>query len=111
MLAALTGAAGFRAADRAERLARSTGAEIAGTAEELIEGVDAVYITTPNTKHTALALAGIAEVAALADDDEFARRHLSLFRRLAQRHPRIGSSAATARIRGLRDSSGGAGCR
>ena len=47
-------------ADRAERLARSTGAEIAVTAEELIEGVDAVYITTPNTKHTALALAGIA---------------------------------------------------
>jgi myo-inositol 2-dehydrogenase/D-chiro-inositol 1-dehydrogenase len=47
-------------ADRAERLARSTGAEIAGTAEELIENVDAVYITTPNTKHTALALAGIA---------------------------------------------------
>jgi myo-inositol 2-dehydrogenase/D-chiro-inositol 1-dehydrogenase len=47
-------------ADRAERLARSTGAEVAGTAEELIEGVDAVYITTPNTKHTALALAGIA---------------------------------------------------
>lgn len=58
-----------------------------------------------------VALAGIAEVAALADDDEFARRHLILFRRLAQRHPRIGSSAATARIRGLRDSSGGAGCR
>ena len=47
-------------ADRAERLARSTGAEIAGTAEELIEGVEAVYITTPNTRHTALALAGIA---------------------------------------------------
>src|SRR2546427_10887045 len=47
-------------AERAERLARSTGAEIAGTAEELIEAVDAVYITTPNTRHTALALAGIA---------------------------------------------------
>lgn len=47
-------------AARAELLARTTGAEIAGTAEELIEAVDAVYITTPNTKHTALALAGIA---------------------------------------------------
>jgi hypothetical protein len=32
-----------------------------------------------------LALAGIAEVAALADDDEFARRHLELFRTLARR--------------------------
>lgn len=47
-------------AERVERLARTTGAEIVGTAEELIEGVDAVYITTPNTKHTALALAAIA---------------------------------------------------
>jgi myo-inositol 2-dehydrogenase/D-chiro-inositol 1-dehydrogenase len=45
---------------QAERLALTTGAEIASTAEELIEGVDAVYITTPNTKHTALALAAIA---------------------------------------------------
>jgi hypothetical protein len=30
-----------------------------------------------------VALAGIAEVAALTDEDEFARRHLELFRRLA----------------------------
>ncbi len=47
-------------AERAERLARSTGAEIARGAEVVIERADAVYITTPNTKHTALALAGIA---------------------------------------------------
>jgi myo-inositol 2-dehydrogenase/D-chiro-inositol 1-dehydrogenase len=47
-------------ADRAESLARAIGAEIAHTAENLIEAVDAVYITTPNTKHTALALAGLA---------------------------------------------------
>lgn len=47
-------------AERAQPLARSTGADVAHSAEELIEGVDAVYITTPNTKHTALALAGIA---------------------------------------------------
>ena len=46
--------------DRAENLARAIGAEIAHTAEDLIEAVDAVYITTPNTKHTALALAGLA---------------------------------------------------
>lgn len=46
--------------ERAERLARSTGAEVAGTADELIHGVDAVYVTTPNTKHTALAMAAIA---------------------------------------------------
>ncbi|MGA9773576.1 MAG: Gfo/Idh/MocA family oxidoreductase [Blastocatellia bacterium] len=47
-------------ADRAEQLARSTGATVFPNAEALIEAVDAVYITTPNTKHTALALAGIA---------------------------------------------------
>ena len=46
--------------ERAEQLARSTGAEVARGEEELIEGVDAVYITTPNTKHTELALACIA---------------------------------------------------
>jgi len=46
--------------ESAKRLARTTGAGIASSAEELIEGVDAVYITTPNTKHTALALAAIA---------------------------------------------------
>jgi myo-inositol 2-dehydrogenase / D-chiro-inositol 1-dehydrogenase len=46
--------------ERAERLARSTGAEVAGTAEELIKAVDAVYITTPNTRHTGLALSAIA---------------------------------------------------
>jgi len=45
----------------AQRLARATGAAIARTPEELIERVDAVYITTPNTKHTALALVAIAE--------------------------------------------------
>jgi aminoglycoside phosphotransferase (APT) family kinase protein len=34
-------------------------------------------------------VAGVAEVAALTDDDEFARRHLELFRRLARhRQPR-----------------------
>jgi myo-inositol 2-dehydrogenase/D-chiro-inositol 1-dehydrogenase len=42
---------------RAEQLARSTGAVVSRNAEELIEGVDAVYVTTPNTKHTELAIA------------------------------------------------------
>jgi myo-inositol 2-dehydrogenase/D-chiro-inositol 1-dehydrogenase len=45
--------------ERAEMLARSSGAAIAGSTEELIEGVDAVYITTPNTKHTGLARAAL----------------------------------------------------
>jgi len=45
--------------ERAEQLARATGAEISSSSEELIESVDAVYITTPNTKHTSLALAAI----------------------------------------------------
>jgi myo-inositol 2-dehydrogenase/D-chiro-inositol 1-dehydrogenase len=45
--------------DRARLLARSTGATIAQGAEELIEGVDAVYITTPNTRHTSIARAAL----------------------------------------------------
>lgn len=46
-------------ADRAERLGRSAGASAARTVEELIEKCDAVYIATPNTKHTEVALASI----------------------------------------------------
>ena len=45
---------------------------------------------SPASWHDA-ALAGIAEVAALADDDVFARLHLELFRRLASKgRPRTG---------------------
>jgi myo-inositol 2-dehydrogenase / D-chiro-inositol 1-dehydrogenase len=44
-------------AARAERLARTAGAKVATSAEELIENCDAVYITTPNTAHTAPAIA------------------------------------------------------
>jgi myo-inositol 2-dehydrogenase/D-chiro-inositol 1-dehydrogenase len=47
------------AVERAELLARSTGANVAHSVDELIGGVDAVYIATPNTKHTAIALAAI----------------------------------------------------
>lgn len=43
--------------ERAEQLARTTGASVTDSADELIESVDAVYITTPNTKHTELAVA------------------------------------------------------
>jgi Predicted dehydrogenases and related proteins len=42
---------------RAARLAASTGAAMCASAEELIEACDAVYVTTPNTKHTELAIA------------------------------------------------------
>src|SRR2546422_756143 len=45
--------------ERAERLARSMNSDIAGSVRELIEGVDAVYITTPNTRHAAVALTAI----------------------------------------------------
>jgi myo-inositol 2-dehydrogenase / D-chiro-inositol 1-dehydrogenase len=45
--------------ERADRLARTTGAALADDAEELINQVEAVYVTTPNTKHTELALAAI----------------------------------------------------
>jgi myo-inositol 2-dehydrogenase/D-chiro-inositol 1-dehydrogenase len=44
-------------AARAEQLARTSGAFVSASAAELIESVDAVYITTPNTKHTELAMA------------------------------------------------------
>ncbi|HEX8144521.1 MAG TPA: Gfo/Idh/MocA family oxidoreductase [Pyrinomonadaceae bacterium] len=44
-------------AERAAALARSSGARPASSAEELIETCDAVYITTPNTQHTSLAIA------------------------------------------------------
>lgn len=43
--------------ERAEQLARVTGAGVAESIEELMESVEAVYITTPNTKHTELAVA------------------------------------------------------
>jgi myo-inositol 2-dehydrogenase/D-chiro-inositol 1-dehydrogenase len=47
------------ALERAEQFARSTGARIAESIDELIDGVDAVYVTTPNTKHTAIAIEAI----------------------------------------------------
>lgn len=46
--------------ERAEQLARSTSATVYPTAEALIEASDAIYITTPNTKHTALTLEATA---------------------------------------------------
>ena len=46
-------------AARAKRLAGSTGAAMIDSADRLIDAVDAVYITTPNTKHTSLALAAL----------------------------------------------------
>jgi myo-inositol 2-dehydrogenase/D-chiro-inositol 1-dehydrogenase len=45
--------------ERAEKLARATGATATMSADEVIEASDAVYIATPNTQHTELALAGI----------------------------------------------------
>lgn len=45
--------------ERAQLLARSLGANASRSAEELIETSDAVYITTPNTRHTELALAAV----------------------------------------------------
>ncbi|HEY7546362.1 MAG TPA: Gfo/Idh/MocA family oxidoreductase [Blastocatellia bacterium] len=45
--------------ERAEKIARSTGATACRSAEEVIEKSDAVYITTPNTRHTALAIAAL----------------------------------------------------
>lgn len=46
--------------ERAEKLARSVGAQVCNSAEEAIEKSDALYIATPNTRHTALALAALS---------------------------------------------------
>jgi myo-inositol 2-dehydrogenase/D-chiro-inositol 1-dehydrogenase len=45
--------------ERAQRLARTTGAVVSTNADELIEACDAVYVTTPNTQHTDLAIAAV----------------------------------------------------
>ena len=44
-------------AERARRLSRSSGASVVRSPEEVIAACDAVYVTTPNTKHTELAVA------------------------------------------------------
>ncbi len=46
--------------ERAEKLAHSTGATVYTDADELIDQADAVFVTTPNTKHTVFALTAIA---------------------------------------------------
>lgn len=45
--------------DRAQQLARAHDATVAASAGEVIESSDAVFITTPNTRHVPLALAAI----------------------------------------------------
>jgi aminoglycoside phosphotransferase (APT) family kinase protein len=52
----------------------------------LADGLARLGASRDDWRHAALA--GIAEVAALTDNPEFARRHLELFRRLS--HPRAG---------------------
>jgi myo-inositol 2-dehydrogenase/D-chiro-inositol 1-dehydrogenase len=46
--------------DRAQQLARAHDATVASTADEVIDRSDAVFITTPNTRHVPLALAAVA---------------------------------------------------
>jgi myo-inositol 2-dehydrogenase/D-chiro-inositol 1-dehydrogenase len=43
--------------ERALALSRSSGASVAQSPEEVIEACDALYVTTPNTRHTELAVA------------------------------------------------------
>jgi myo-inositol 2-dehydrogenase/D-chiro-inositol 1-dehydrogenase len=47
-------------AERADIFARAHGASVCRSADELIDRVEAVYITTPNTRHTELALSAVA---------------------------------------------------
>lgn len=46
--------------ERAQSLLSSSGANVSPSAEDLIASSDAVYITTPNTKHTELAITAAA---------------------------------------------------
>jgi myo-inositol 2-dehydrogenase/D-chiro-inositol 1-dehydrogenase len=46
---------------RAQQLARSSGAALAHSASEVLATCDAIYITTPNTKHTQLAIIAAEE--------------------------------------------------
>ncbi len=46
---------------RSQLLARSTGAALAHSASEVLAMCDAIYITTPNTKHTELAILAVEE--------------------------------------------------
>src|SRR5687768_7149884 len=45
------------APQRTQLLAGTCGARVAESAQEVIDSCDAIYITTPNTKHTELAIA------------------------------------------------------
>jgi myo-inositol 2-dehydrogenase / D-chiro-inositol 1-dehydrogenase len=47
--------------NRSQLLARSTGAKLAHSASEVLAMCDAIYITTPNTKHTELAIVAAEE--------------------------------------------------
>jgi myo-inositol 2-dehydrogenase/D-chiro-inositol 1-dehydrogenase len=47
--------------DRAEQLAHSAGARVAHSVAEVLAICDAIYITTPNTKHTELAILAAEE--------------------------------------------------
>jgi myo-inositol 2-dehydrogenase/D-chiro-inositol 1-dehydrogenase len=46
---------------RAKTLARTIGASVAHSVAEVLATCDALYITTPNTKHTQLAILGVEE--------------------------------------------------
>jgi len=46
---------------RAEQLARTVGADVAHSVAEVLATCDAIYITTPNTKHTELAVLAAEE--------------------------------------------------
>lgn len=49
------------AKDKAEQLARSSGAKVAHSVAEALAMCDAIYITTPNTQHTELAVLAAEE--------------------------------------------------
>src|SRR5215510_9257762 len=46
---------------RAEQLAHNAAAEVAHSVAEVLATCDAIYITTPNTKHTELAILAVEE--------------------------------------------------
>lgn len=79
------------AAERAEALARSTAARAAESAQQVIEHADAVFITTPNTQHTQLALAALA-----ADRHVFCEKPMATT--LAEAQAVVAAAAASSKV-------------
>src|SRR6266550_1529087 len=75
---------------RSQQLARSTGATLAHSSSEVLATCDAIYITTPNTKHTELAIIAAERARGLfqvGHNRRFAPVYAELKQTLEERQP------------------------